>query len=489
MRTFADSDVTERRVVVFLGPSLPVARARGILQADYRPPAQKGDIYRALTSGAATIVLIDGVFHGAPSIWQREILAALDEGIEVLGASSMGALRAAELHSLGMVGHGTIFEWYRDGVITGDDEVALQHGDEEMDYRALSEPLVNIRATLQQAERDGVLARAEADELLGVAKQTYYPQRAYRALLASPGIQRWPAERIGAVEDYLRRAAVNLKASDAASVLAYCGRRARPGVPPARQAVDLWADEFARPRLHARVIEDAGRTISWPQLADAATRSPSWPAAYRRVLVRWFLVDWARLHGVVCPEAFARALEADWCAVHGVDEMGAWARARGLTATELAGLLRQRALVEWLRASDPEDFRLAPDVAVSARIDAVLPSAATPAVPPLAEAANDLAFVAAWARASGVRCPRAVRDAQWKRWSVASTAARRELARRAGAPVAVVHRVLEDRATAAWVLATGPYGFARSTDLELAAVLELQLTCALADLVPWTRAS
>jgi len=485
MRTFADSDVAEHRVVVFLGPSLPVARARGILQADYRPPARKGDIYGVLTSGATTIVLIDGVFHGAPSIWQREILAALDEGIAVLGASSMGALRAAELHSLGMEGHGTIFEWYRDGLITGDDEVALQHADEELGYRALSEPLVNIRATLQRAAREGVLARAEADELVDVAKQTYYPHRSYRALLASPAVQRWPAERIRALEDYLRRAAVDLKASDAASVLAHCGRRARVDARPPRQAVDLWAEEFARPRFHARVVGDAGRTIAWSQLADAASRSPSWPAAWRRVLVHWFLVDWARLHGVTCPEAFARSFEAGWRAIHQVGEVGAWARARGLTSRELAGLLAERALVDWLRDAGPEALGLAHDAALSARVDALL----APAAPPLGAAASELAFVAAWARASGVRCPRAVRDAHWKLWSVASDAARRELARRAGAPAAVVRRVLEDRATAAWVLATGPNGFARSADLELATVLELQLTCAIADLSPWQRAS
>ncbi len=485
MRSFADSEVAEPRVVVFLGPSLAVARARSLLHADYRPPARKGDIYRVLTSGVTTIVLIDGVFHGAPSIWQREILAALDEGIEVLGASSMGALRAAELHSLGMVGHGAIFEWYRDGFITGDDEVALQHADEELGYRALSEPLVNIRATLQQAEREGVLARSEADALIDVAKRTYYPQRSYRALLASPGVQRWPAERVRALEDYVRRAPVDLKASDAASVLAHCGRRTRLAAPRPRPAVDLWADEFARPRLHARVLGDAGRMITWPELADAAPRSPSWPAACRRVLVRWFLVDWARLHGVVCPEAFARAFEASWCAAHQIGEAGAWARARGLTSKELARLLTERALVDWLRDAGPEVFGLAQDGGVLARIDALL----APAAPPLGEAASELAFVAAWARACGARCPRAVRDAHWRRWSVASGAARRALARRAGTTAAVVRRVLEDRATAVWVLATGPNGFARSADLELAAVLELQLTCAITDLLPWKDAS
>ena len=81
-----------------------------------------------MVAGSSTIMLIDGEFHGHPSIWQRQIVDAIVEGAVVHGASSMGALRAAELHSLGMASHGRIFEWHRDGVIDGDDEVALTYG-------------------------------------------------------------------------------------------------------------------------------------------------------------------------------------------------------------------------------------------------------------------------------------------------------------------------------------------------------------------------
>ena len=84
-------------IAVFLGPSLSIVQARQILAADYYPPARKGDIYRIITSGLKAIILIDGIFHNAPSIWQRELLCAIEEGIQVFGASGMGALRAAEL--------------------------------------------------------------------------------------------------------------------------------------------------------------------------------------------------------------------------------------------------------------------------------------------------------------------------------------------------------------------------------------------------------
>jgi len=77
-------------------------------------------------------VLIDGESHGHPSIWQGQIVDAMVEGAVVHGASRMGALRAAELHSFGMASHERIFEWHREGVIDGDDEVAFTCGRTEL---------------------------------------------------------------------------------------------------------------------------------------------------------------------------------------------------------------------------------------------------------------------------------------------------------------------------------------------------------------------
>nr|UXE46071.1 hypothetical protein Hi04_10k_c5591_00011 [uncultured bacterium] len=115
-------------MVVFLGPSLDLDAARKELAADYRPPAAQGDVLLALRSGARRIGIIDGRFNDVPSVWHKEILLALEEGALVFGAASMGALRAAELHRFGMIGVGRVFEWYRDGVLCDDDEVAVIHG-------------------------------------------------------------------------------------------------------------------------------------------------------------------------------------------------------------------------------------------------------------------------------------------------------------------------------------------------------------------------
>ena len=92
----------------------------------------------------------------------------------------MGALRAAETERFGMIGIGEIFALYRDGVLDGDDEVALTY--EPDSYRKLSEPLVNIRRTLQMATVIGVITETERDRLILEMKTCYFPHRGYQAL-------------------------------------------------------------------------------------------------------------------------------------------------------------------------------------------------------------------------------------------------------------------------------------------------------------------
>ncbi|TVT40867.1 hypothetical protein FNH05_23330 [Amycolatopsis rhizosphaerae] len=45
--------------------------------------------------------MIDGYFHHVPSVQHKEILYAQHQGLMVVGCSSMGALRAAELTDFG----------------------------------------------------------------------------------------------------------------------------------------------------------------------------------------------------------------------------------------------------------------------------------------------------------------------------------------------------------------------------------------------------
>jgi TfuA protein len=200
--------------IVFLGPSCDGATARSILpSAEFRPPAARGEIARAAADGAAVIVLIDGVFLQDCAVGHREVLGVLRSGVTVVGASSMGALRAAELDSFGMVGVGEVYRRYRSGELESDDEVALVY-DPESGY-ALSEPLVNVRATLEAAVADGTLSPADAGAVLVAAQGLYFPDRTWPAILrrsAVPDVVR---------EGLARYPPVDLKRADAVAALEY----------------------------------------------------------------------------------------------------------------------------------------------------------------------------------------------------------------------------------------------------------------------------
>ncbi|WP_243670254.1 TfuA-like protein [Methanoculleus chikugoensis] len=174
-----------RGVVVFLGPSCDRETARAILDADYRPPAKRGgDITRAAEDGARIIGLIDGVFFQDCAVAHREILAVLRAGVRVIGASSMGAAgRGTRQPRDGRVGGRSIGPTGR-GRLVADDEVALLFDPPET-FIPLSEPLVNIRATIQQALECNVIgADAARGGLLEAARELYFPpDRTYDAVV------------------------------------------------------------------------------------------------------------------------------------------------------------------------------------------------------------------------------------------------------------------------------------------------------------------
>lgn len=204
------------RIVVFLGPSMPHDEARSILDADYRPPARRGDILAAARDGADLICLIDGVFFQDSSVAHKEILEALQMGVRVIGASSMGALRAAEMDVYGMEGVGEIYRAYRSGEIVADDEVALIF--DPVTLVPLSEPLVNIRHNLRLAVSEGCIDERTAADLLEMARSRYFPSRSYENLMRDAA-GRIPEEALLRFRRFLERRRADLKREDAIRAL------------------------------------------------------------------------------------------------------------------------------------------------------------------------------------------------------------------------------------------------------------------------------
>jgi YcaO-like protein with predicted kinase domain len=169
--------------VIFVGPSLEVDVARSIFKAFYAPPIRRRDLEAYWDKGARRFAIIDGEFGQSLAVSLTEIRTILRSGGVVCGASSMGALRAAEAKPLGMIGFGWIYEQYCNEKLTSDDEVALTF--DAASGAALTLPLVNVRWALDRAVESSRCSAEEASALLGVAASVPYFERTGARLLAA----------------------------------------------------------------------------------------------------------------------------------------------------------------------------------------------------------------------------------------------------------------------------------------------------------------
>ncbi|NJD76586.1 MAG: TfuA-related McrA-glycine thioamidation protein [Candidatus Methanoperedens sp.] len=202
--------------VVFTGTSISHGDAKKILDADYRPPVRREDIRKLIQSSPEIIGIIDGVFFDSAAVAHREIIEALKSGIKVVGGASMGALRASELDSYGMVGVGRVYGMYRSGVIESDDEVAVTFDAETME--PLSIPLVNIRLTLGLAQDEGILTGEQASGIVDIARKIFYPDRNYRSII-DESVKKGIIADAGELSGFFKLHEVDVKREDAVLVL------------------------------------------------------------------------------------------------------------------------------------------------------------------------------------------------------------------------------------------------------------------------------
>ena len=208
------------KVYVFAGPSLPPEVARkNWAEPIYLPPVAQGDVYRIACRKPWGIGIIDGLFECVPSVWHKEILWALCEGIHVYGSASMGALRSAELAAFGMVGVGTIFEDYARTAIEDDDEVVRVHGGAAKNYEPTSEAMVNIRRTLAKAVEERIICKATAERLAQIGKGFFYRHRQYEKIVDEAVRQGLNAAEVQRFREWIPAGRVDQQRQDAIAML------------------------------------------------------------------------------------------------------------------------------------------------------------------------------------------------------------------------------------------------------------------------------
>lgn len=335
--------------VVFLGPTLSAAEASLYTDANILPPARRGDVLDVVTrQGARAIGIVDGLFNSVPSVWHKEILFALSRGVRVFGAASMGALRAAELHTFGMVGVGAIFGEFVSGALTDDDEVAVAHGPAESSFRPLSEAMVNIRHGLDLAERSGTISAATRARLTAHAKATFYAERSWQSLFrAAPGLS-VDEDELAPLRALVARVRPNRKREDAIALLqALSGAGDEPQAPrPASFAFE--ATTFFEAMV-AEARREASPGLGRDRLVQRALLARGGADRRRGALLLVLALAEAERLGIEVGEAELTAAAERFRrsrGLHGREAMLTWLKEQGLDPAGFHALLRAEAIVE-----------------------------------------------------------------------------------------------------------------------------------------------
>ena len=236
--------------LVFVGPTLPAAEVAALLPAaELHPPVAVLDVLRLLHVRRrrlpARLAIIDGYFERMAAVWHKELLLALEHGVEVWGAASMGALRAAELAPHGMRGVGAIYRGFASGRLRADAEVAVAHLPGEWGYQPVSVALVDVRDAVARARAARVVTAAGAAALVAAATATFYGDRTWASLATALPVAARP--RFAA---WLAATRPGRKADDARELLRALARTPPVSVPGAA-VPRTWAFAHAL-RLAAR---------------------------------------------------------------------------------------------------------------------------------------------------------------------------------------------------------------------------------------------
>lgn len=264
------------QIFIFTGPTISPTKAAETLDATYLPPVKYGDVYRLCELYQPQVIgIIDGYFNQVPAVWHKEILWAIDQGISVFGAASMGALRAAELDQFGMTGCGKIYEAYQAGILPpfnneafeDDDEVAVVHSPAELGYLPVSDAMVNIRFSFAKALQHNIIDLEMCKQLTQIAKTFFYPDRQYARIFATAQQQGLTEAGLSKLQDWLKHNAVDQKQLDAINLLETIKNKPQ-NTPATRQRSDTLPFQHTAQWQTAMDEIDHSHTIESPTLDE-----------------------------------------------------------------------------------------------------------------------------------------------------------------------------------------------------------------------------
>ncbi len=347
-------------IEVFVGPTIDKTEVTEILGTNVtcHPPAKQGDILLATERNPRVIAIVDGFFASVPSVWHKEILWAMQQGIHVYGAASMGALRAAELYDFGMIGVGKIFQDYYAGVLEDDDEVALVHAPQELNYQALSEPMVDIRATLKEALSHNIISPKSHDTCIAIGKKIFYAERTYPRLI-SLAQEVIPSSELQALGEFIKVHKKNQKKEDAQLMLKQIKTQYFNGLTPKKVTyffsyTDSW-NEMKQTTLSRQRggFEDANEEQAF---LDELKIQGDFSKLHKKALLRRLALELAQMHQVSINQQNLKQTIEEFCIKHNfltgseisIDKVLHWCKTQQINIKEFDDLMKTEARLDWV---------------------------------------------------------------------------------------------------------------------------------------------
>lgn len=138
-------------------------------------PIKRGDLYQDIDQKFNIVAIVDGRFDQALAVSPSEILDGIRSGLRIYGSSSMGAIRAAELHSFGMIGVGEIYNYISSSSQFRDDFVGQIFSENNKNLKSYS--YIDFFFSAMKLVNDKKIDSSTADLLCLLYSSLYYTER------------------------------------------------------------------------------------------------------------------------------------------------------------------------------------------------------------------------------------------------------------------------------------------------------------------------
>jgi hypothetical protein len=250
---------------------------------------------------------------------------------------------------------GRVFEAYREGTLTDDDEVAIVHGAADSGYLKGSEAMVNIRATLAKALAVEIIDTDTHAGLIRVAKDMFYPERTWDRVLRAGGEQGIPAEQCRRLAEWLPANSVDVKRDDALELLRRIGSDMARSTEPKQvsyrfHSTTVWEQHCNG--FDGRALPDtpgADESLGDELLDELRLLGDDYDVERERALTRVLAAELALRQGdTLDPSDAAHQIRAT-TRDHGLDDegrLGAWLIRNGLSREGFVGLMQDESEVQ-----------------------------------------------------------------------------------------------------------------------------------------------